>query len=85
MCWALWIAVASFLSIRSRAVFVFGERLATPALRITLVMLPLILMVYWLWRVRGGRANRLLRSFGGQSSADRGAVGTLSAAPRSST
>src|SRR5262245_32125925 len=33
MCWALWIAVASFASIRSRAVFVFGERLATPTLR----------------------------------------------------
>ncbi len=63
MCWALWIAVASFLSVRSRAVFVFGERLATPTLRITLILLPLILMVYWLWRVRGGRANRLLRSF----------------------
>lgn len=68
MCWALWIAVASFLSIRSRAVFVFGERLATPTLRITLVLLPLILMVYWLWRVRGGRANRLLRSFSAEPS-----------------
>jgi hypothetical protein len=53
MCYALWIATASFfLGPRARLAKVFPERLLNPALLALPVLLVLLAMLYWLWRVR---------------------------------
>src|SRR6185295_12461317 len=52
MCMALWITTASFFSIRSRVAAIFPALFATPALRALPVLLVLVAMFYWLWRVR---------------------------------
>lgn len=64
MCFALFIATASFFSIRARVATIFPEPLTTPAARAVPVLLVLIAMCYWLWRVRfrhdvGGLLTRL--------------------------
>ena len=53
MCMALFIAAASFFSIRARVVAIFPASLATPAARALPVLLVLAAMFYWLWRIRG--------------------------------
>lgn len=55
MCFALFIAAGSFLSIRERVAMILPEPFTTGPMR----MLPIVLlfgaMFYWLWRVRGRR------------------------------
>jgi uncharacterized membrane protein len=56
MCFALWIATASFfLGPRTRVEAVIPEPLLVPALLPAPVLLVLLAMVYWLWRVRRKR------------------------------
>ena len=50
MCFSLWIAAASFFLGQMDE---FPKFLQKPALMAIPAMLPLLLMVYWLWRVRG--------------------------------
>lgn len=52
MCWALFIAVASFFSIRARVARVLPAPFTTPAMRVLPVVLVVVAMLYWLWRVR---------------------------------
>ncbi len=52
MCMALFIAAASFFSIRSRVATVFPAALTGPALRALPVLLVLAAMCYWLVRLR---------------------------------
>jgi uncharacterized membrane protein len=52
MCWALFIAVASFFSIRSRVARVLPAPFTTPTMRVLPVLLVIVSMLYWLWRVR---------------------------------
>lgn len=56
MCWALWIAVASFFSIRSRVARVLPAPFTTPVMRVLPVVLVIVAMLYWLWRVRRKRS-----------------------------
>ena len=52
MCMALFIAAASFFSIRARVAAIFPAPFTTPAARVLPVLLVLVTMFYWLWRVR---------------------------------
>lgn len=52
MCMALWITTISFFSIRARVAAILPAPLATPVLRALPVLLVLVAMFYWLWRVR---------------------------------
>jgi uncharacterized membrane protein len=52
MCMALFIAAASFFSIRARVAAIFPAPFATPAARVLPVLLVLAAMFYWLWRLR---------------------------------
>jgi uncharacterized membrane protein len=59
MCYALWIATASFfLGPRARVAKVLPEPLLKPALLALPVLLVLVVMFYWLWRVRIRRSFR---------------------------
>jgi uncharacterized membrane protein len=59
MCYALWIATASFfLGPRARVAKVIPEPLITPALLALPVLAVLVIMFYWLWRVRIRRSFR---------------------------
>jgi hypothetical protein len=59
MCYALWIATASFfLGPRGRVAKVLPEPLLRPALLVLPVLLVLLSMLYWLWRVRTRRTFR---------------------------
>jgi uncharacterized membrane protein len=59
MCYALWIAAASFfLGPRARVAKILPEVLITPALLALPVVAVLVVMFYWLWRVRRGRPFR---------------------------
>jgi uncharacterized membrane protein len=59
MCYALWIAAASFfLGPRARVAKVLPEALLTPALLALPVLLVLVVMFYWLWRIRIRRSFR---------------------------
>jgi len=59
MCYALWIATASFfLGPRARVAKVLPEPLLKPALLALPVLLVLVVMFYWLWRVRIRRSVR---------------------------
>jgi hypothetical protein len=59
MCYALWIAAASFfLGPRARVAKVLPEALLNPALLALPVLLVLVVMFYWLWRVRRKRSFR---------------------------
>jgi hypothetical protein len=53
MCFALFIAAGSFLSIRARVAKVLPEPFTTPTMRALPVVLVFVAMFYWLWRVRG--------------------------------
>lgn len=52
MCMALFIAAASFFSIRARVATIFPAPLTTGMARLVPVLLVLIVMCYWLWRIR---------------------------------
>jgi uncharacterized membrane protein len=56
MCMALFITTASFFSIRARVAAVLPAVFTTPALRALPVVLVLVTMFYWLWRVRFRRS-----------------------------
>ena len=59
MCYAFWIATASFfLGPRERVAKVLPEPLLTPALLALPVVLVLVALLYWLWRVRTRPAFR---------------------------
>ena len=60
MCFALFIAAGSFFSIRSRVARILPEPFLGPGMRVLPIILPLLLMAYWLWRVRAGRSPRIL-------------------------
>jgi hypothetical protein len=60
MCFALFIAAGSFFSIRSRVARILPEPFLAPGIRVLPIVLPLLLMAYWLWRVRAGRSQRTL-------------------------
>lgn len=55
MCFALFIAAASFFSIRSRVAKVLPEPFTTGPMRALPLLLLLGATLYWLWRVRGRR------------------------------
>ena len=61
MCFALFIAAGSFLSLRERVAQILPEPFTTGPMRTTL---PIVLlfgaMFYWLWRVRGRRTLPVL-------------------------
>jgi uncharacterized membrane protein len=57
MCFALFIAAGSFFSIRSRVARILPEPFLGPGMRVLPIVLPLLLMAYWLWRVRGRRVQ----------------------------
>jgi uncharacterized membrane protein len=52
MCMALFIAAASFFSIQRRVATIFPAPLTTGIARLAPVLLVLIVMFYWLWRIR---------------------------------
>ncbi len=52
MCFALFIAAASFFSIRARVARIFPEPLTTGPVRALPILLIFVAMFYWLWRVR---------------------------------
>ena len=52
MCMALFITAASFFSIRARVAAILPAPFTTPALRALPVVLVLVAMFYWLWRLR---------------------------------
>jgi hypothetical protein len=58
MCWALWIAVASFfLGPRAGVATFFPEPIPSSLpLRALPVVLMVVVMLYWLWRVRVKRS-----------------------------
>jgi hypothetical protein len=56
MCMALFITTASFFSIRARVAAILPTPLTTPALRALPVVLVLVAMFYWLWKVRFRRS-----------------------------
>lgn len=55
MCFALFIAAATFFSIQARVAKLLPEPFTTPAMRGLPIALVFIAMFYWLWRVRGRR------------------------------
>jgi hypothetical protein len=56
MCMALFITAASFFSIRARVAAILPAPFTTPIMRALPVLLVLVTMVYWLWRVRFRRS-----------------------------
>ncbi|HSU66896.1 MAG TPA: DUF2306 domain-containing protein [Tepidisphaeraceae bacterium] len=52
MCFALFIAVGSFFSIRERVARILPEPFTTPTMRLLPMLLVFAAMFYWLWRVR---------------------------------
>ena len=56
MCMALFITAASFFSIRARVAAILPAPFTTGALRALPVLLVLVVMFYWLWRVRFRRS-----------------------------
>jgi len=62
MCMALFITTASFFSVRARVAAILPEAFVHPALRALPVLLVLVAMFYWLWRVRSKRTYRRLQS-----------------------
>jgi peptidoglycan/LPS O-acetylase OafA/YrhL len=55
MCWALWVAAASFFLGQADE---FPVALRRPALLAVPVLVPLAALLYWMWRVRIRRALR---------------------------
>lgn len=60
MCFGLFIATASFFSIEKRVARIFPQPLTTPLARSLPVLAVLVVMAWWLWRVR--RPKRVLIS-----------------------
>lgn len=56
MCFALFIAAGSFLSVRERVAIVLPEFFATGPMRALPILLLFGAMGHWLWRLRGRRA-----------------------------
>ena len=56
MCMALFITAASFFSIRARVAAILPAPFTTPGLRALPVVLVLVAMFYWLWKVRFRRS-----------------------------
>ncbi len=56
MCMAFFIAAASFFSIKARVAAIFPAPFTSPAARAVPVLLVLVTMCYWLWRVRFRRS-----------------------------
>lgn len=52
MCFALFIAVGSFFSIRERVAKILPEPFTTVPMRLLPILLVFVAMFYWLWRVR---------------------------------
>jgi hypothetical protein len=52
MCFALFIATGSFFSVPDRVRKILPEAFATPPLQLVPLLLPLVAMLYWSWRVR---------------------------------
>jgi hypothetical protein len=52
MCMALFIAAASFFSVRARVAAIFPASFANSGARALPVVLVLLVMFYWLWRIR---------------------------------
>ena len=52
MCMAMFIATASFFSIRARVAAIFPAPFTAPLARALPVVLVLVVMFYWLWRIR---------------------------------
>jgi uncharacterized membrane protein len=62
MCFALFIAVGSFIAIPERVAALLPDIFATPVVRGLAVGLVFLAMFYWLWRLRGREFSaRLLR------------------------
>src|SRR5262249_43506529 len=55
MCFALFIAAASFFSIRARVARVLPAPFTTPLMRALPILLVFVAMFYWLWRLRSRR------------------------------
>jgi uncharacterized membrane protein len=55
MCFAMWVAAASFFWGPPRRV---PEVIRIPALQATAVLVPIAAMLYWLWRLRRKRSDR---------------------------
>ena len=64
MCFALFIAAASFFSLRERVATVLPEPLATGPMRALPIVLLLGTMFYWLWRLRRRTARDQLHDTG---------------------
>jgi uncharacterized membrane protein len=62
MSMALFITTASFFSIRARVAAVLPAPFTSPAMRSVPVLLVLVVMFYWLWRVRSRRTPADARS-----------------------
>jgi hypothetical protein len=56
MCFALFIAVGSFFSIRQRVAKILPDPLTTAPMRMLPILLVFVAMFYWLWRVRRRRS-----------------------------
>jgi uncharacterized membrane protein len=69
MCMAMFITTASFFSIRARVAAVLPAPFTTGLARTVPVVLVLVVMFYWLWRVRGRRAYRGPQRFDAPASA----------------
>jgi Predicted membrane protein (DUF2306) len=60
MCFALFVAVGSFFSIRERVATILPEPFTTGPMRALPILLVFGAMFYWLWRVRGRRTLPVL-------------------------
>ena len=58
MCWALWIAVSSFFLPPGRVATIVGDTLAVPTLLPLPVLAVVVILLYWLWRVRFKKSLR---------------------------
>jgi uncharacterized membrane protein len=63
MCWALWIATISFFSIRARVARILPEPFLSAPMRALPPLLVVVVMLYWLVRIRFKRAYRGMRLF----------------------
>ena len=71
MCFAMWVAAASFFWGPPRRV---PEAIRIPALQAIAVLAPIAVMVYWLWRLRRKKGGQGLPSLTVDSAASPAAV-----------
>jgi uncharacterized membrane protein len=62
MCFALFIAVGSFVAVPERVAKILPDLLATPPMRAVPLVLVFVVLFYWLWRIRGSRLSCVSRS-----------------------